>query len=755
MRLRVLLALATTAVVLMGCRDELTASGVRSVRLRTGDGWTDTMRVGELRMASIVARDAATDATVGTQRLVWAVSDADLLRVSAQGDTVVLAAIDAGEVEVQVRIDHPGLRSDTLTRVIVIEPAKWSGLITIGEFVDAILTSRGIPGLAAAVDSIRWLPPTSSSLNLEPAEPSDDPLGEKNGQVMMYGTRAGPVVLSADVHFAGTRPPLALDFPIFVGSPYLEPPAGKPWPTTLQFGDSVLLETLIISASGADTLDPDFQGLRYRSTNPSVLQVDSAGGMVRAIGRGAGEIIATVGVQDEQVTERRGTLRVLQTWRGITTGYRHSCALSSTRVGYCWGNNTFGELGIGALGGMVAAPTPLGTAVRFEELRAGGADLPQQWYESPTSSVQAHSCGRAASYVFCWGANNNNQLGDGRGPCFNVAQVSGCRQSLPREVYDGGRQFGDARAIAAGGQLSCAATTSDSYDVIEIGTFPGFSRVTCWGWELISSFDYAFAPVRPLGARPFERHLALRNALAGFTVSGGGAHACFPVVRVAQGPRQAQCIGDNRWGQLGDGTALVHPLDSGAVVLDGDAQFRRVVVTRAGTPLVTQQLAAGGAHTCALDGTFHATTPPPGAVWCWGANGRGQLGALTTDLCDGGTEPCSRVALPVTTAGRFTAITAGAAHTCALTAQGEAWCWGDNRDGQVGAGPASAALVATPTRVSTTQRFVAIAAGGAHTCGITAAGAAWCWGRNLEGQLGTGSTDVRLTVPTRVTEPPL
>jgi hypothetical protein len=80
---------------------------------------------------------------------------------------------------------------------------------------------------------------------------------------------------------------------------------------------------------------------------------------------------------------------------------------------------------------------------------------------------------------------------------------------------------------------------------------------------------------------------------------------------------------------------------------------------------------------------------------------------------------------------RFTAIAAGASHTCAAAADGATYCWGT---GGVDATPRP-----TPTRVEGAPAFVALAAGSVHTCGRTAAGAVACWGRNPYGQLGDGT----------------
>ena len=79
-------------------------------------------------------------------------------------------------------------------------------------------------------------------------------------------------------------------------------------------------------------------------------------------------------------------------------------------------------------------------------------------------------------------------------------------------------------------------------------------------------------------------------------------------------------------------------------------------------------------------------------------------------------------------AASLTAVTVGTVHVCGLTSGGEAYCWGWNRDGQLGDSTTTSRAV--PVRVTGGKTFAALAAGGAHTCGLTDDGTAWCWGFN-------------------------
>ncbi len=144
-------------------------------------------------------------------------------------------------------------------------------------------------------------------------------------------------------------------------------------------------------------------------------------------------------------------------------------------------------------------------------------------------------------------------------------------------------------------------------------------------------------------------------------------------------------------------------------------------------------LAAGGNHTCGL--------AQDSTAWCWGENSYGQLG-------DGSV---TRRDTPVAVLGglKLVSITAGGRHTCGLEADGTAHCWGDNSEGQVGDGLGTSAY-ATPVLVAGGASFTQLAAGWLHTCGLTGAGAVYCWGRGDEGQLGDGtltSSDAPVALP--------
>ena len=172
-------------------------------------------------------------------------------------------------------------------------------------------------------------------------------------------------------------------------------------------------------------------------------------------------------------------------------------------------------------------------------------------------------------------------------------------------------------------------------------------------------------------------------------------------------------------------TALVTSALLGAALLIAPAPTAAV-------SLVQETISAGALHTCGLTSA--------GAAFCWGENGDGQLGNGTYD----------DKTTPTAVSGglKFASISAGAYHNCAITTTGAAYCWGLN-GWWYALGDGTSASRNTPTAVSGGLKFAWISAGGFHTCGLTSAGAAFCWGQNDAGQLGDGKYAERNT-PTAV-----
>lgn len=231
----------------------------------------------------------------------------------------------------------------------------------------------------------------------------------------------------------------------------------------------------------------------------------------------------------------------------------------------------------------------------------------------------------------------------------------------------------------------------------------------------------------------------------------------------------AWCWGSNGAGDLGNGTLVSSPAPT---AVTGGLRFSRI----SGTCGLTVDSAAycwgvnwsgalgigttTGPEECpnfgacstspvAVTGTFRFSAIDRGVLdpftcalarggdaYCWGDNGFGQLGAgvrTGPEFCPGS---CSTVPAKVVGGLTFTAVTAGRGQVCALTASGAAYCWGDNADGQLGDGTTSTRM--SPTAVVGGHTFVALAAGYDHTCGVASDSIAYCWGAG--GALGGSPT---------------
>lgn len=198
-------------------------------------------------------------------------------------------------------------------------------------------------------------------------------------------------------------------------------------------------------------------------------------------------------------------------------------------------------------------------------------------------------------------------------------------------------------------------------------------------------------------------------------LSLGDFHSCG-----LEASGDAFCWGLNSQGQSGNGVAGGAGVNTPTSVI-GEAKFT--------------SLSAGGNHTCGIN--------TDGVTMCWGNNTGGQLGVASQQ---DKFEPT-----PVAGSHAFIQISAGTiAHTCAIKANGEAWCWGVNEQGQLGTGNHTAAT--SPVQVGGGIKFISIVSGGGHTCGISTDSSAYCWGLNSRGQLGDGTQNDKL-IPTKVSSP--
>ncbi|MBE2197538.1 MAG: hypothetical protein IAE79_02935 [Anaerolinea sp.] len=348
----------------------------------------------------------------------------------------------------------------------------------------------------------------------------------------------------------------------------------------------------------------------------------------------------------------------------VAIGSWHTCALTNSARMKCWGYNAHGRLGDGT---TIDRHTPVDVATVSSAISMGGG-----W---------GHTCALMSwGGVQCWGHNGYGQVGN------NSAQ----NQYTPANVVG---LYTGAVHLSASLWHSCAVTNTGG--------------VKCWGAGENGRLGDGTEEVRRV---PVDV-VGLSSGVA--AVGAGGQHSCALLHTGA-----IKCWGMNAFGSVGDGSTIHERLTPVDVVnLNGRAEA----------------ISVGGLHSCAL--------MEDGSIRCWGDNRHGQLGDGTTTN--------RNVPVTVLANGKtFTAVAAGGGHTCALTDERLAQCWGHNGNGQLG--DDTTIDHHTPAYVIGLDNNVSeIEAGDWRTCARMFGGALKCWGGNTYGTIGDGTT-IERWLPTDV-----
>ncbi|UCC71644.1 MAG: Ig-like domain-containing protein [Gemmatimonadota bacterium] len=419
----------------------------------------------------------------------------------------------------------------------------------------------------------------------------------------------------------------------------------------------------------AGTLELSEDGLRSWFTPAEPLQAATAYSLV-----------ITTGVLDRQGDpldeEVQATFTTGSGILNVSAGHFHTCAVDAHGAAICWGWNDYGQCGRPFSG--LEPPGYVPTQLRFTSVSSGNA----------------HTCGVTVDgEAYCWGWNYFGQLGNG-----TVTD-----SDSPVRVV-GGHSF---VSLTAGQAHTCGLTTDGAaycwgrHDFLQLG--PGRSELCIHGE---SDRPCSKTPMRV--ARRFESLTAGHLFTCGLLADGG-----------------ALCWGGDHVGQLG--TDSPWQIETCGWYNYRCSRYPRPV--SGGHTFV--HLSAGQAHACGvrIDGT----------AYCWGRNDDGQLGAGFTS------EPRERQATPLAVVGghSFVSIASSQWHTCALAGDGQAYCWGSNLYGQLGIGDPGGDVVPEPVAVTGSYDFVALTTSGvAHTCAVTSEGDVYCWGVNYDGQLGHDPSSV-------------
>lgn len=341
--------------------------------------------------------------------------------------------------------------------------------------------------------------------------------------------------------------------------------------------------------------------------------------------------------------------------------------------------------------------------------------------------------GAAAVFTAACGSDDPTGPGDPGDPApvasvtINPASADmavGATASLSAVTKDAGGATLTGRTVTWSSMPTSVATVSSSGVVTAVAEGDATITATSEGQSGTATITVTPAPVATVTVSPDESILVVgaTTDLAAETKLAGG--------EVVTGR-------DIAWSSSDEGVATVDASGTVSALSSGSATITATSEGQSGSADLTvflpfSQIVSGGA-TCALDGD--------GNAYCWGGNGNGEVGVGDLD---------PHLA-PTAVAGdhTFTQLGAGFSFVCGLDDAGSAWCWGLNVVGQIGNGSAADFQV-IPAAVSGGLTFDQIAVGGDHACGLVAGGDAWCWGYNLFGQLGDGTT-TDSNVPVQVT----
>lgn len=388
----------------------------------------------------------------------------------------------------------------------------------------------------------------------------------------------------------------------------------------------------------------------------------------------------------------------------LAAGGSFTCGIDPDDLLWCWGSNSFGQ--IGAASAELQEPVP-------RSVTAAGVD---GWAAVAAGRFHACAIAEPSREIYCWGLDADGQLGDG-------SLTDGTRPT-PDEVAEPGPW----ELLAAGDHTTCAVRNGELW---------------CWG------ADYAgqVGDGDPGGTE----HTPVRIGTDAdwVALTGSRSHTCG--IRDESGVRRLYCWGDDAGlgidpppgAPVAVPTRVEHPADvvwqvasagsyftcaiddEGALWcwgLDDFWQLGDDVSASEPTPVlvdasrVWNDVSAGDEHVCALTGT---------ELSCWGRSEAGQAGVRAPRIRKDETIDPGRA---------WTRIDAGRVHTCAIDTTGDTFCWGDNGDGQLGTGAAGDAY--QPRLIDDTRDWTFVAAGETATCGIIADGTLECWGLDVEGLLG-------------------
>ena len=436
----------------------------------------------------------------------------------------------------------------------------------------------------------------------------------------------------------------------------------------------------------------------------------------------------------------------------ISAGNDSTCARLSDSTVKCWGNNSNGENGLGN------TTTPQSTAVAVPGITTA----------TQVSNGNRHACARLSdSTVKCWGYNWYGEIGNGNTTSPQLSPVTVLGVNNASNVTTS--HYGGCASIASDTILKCWGYNFSSVPQVWSASFGAFtvpvisltadSQYSFTGYATnaqgtnYSAVGNFYTNGRPVVDTPTSAQITTTTAILGgnITSDGGntltGAGVCYSLTATNANPQiagtgvtctndgsasiSASSTGSYTCVKLADSTVKCWGYNLNGQIGNGNTttpQTSPVAVTGITTATA---VSAGSAHACALlsDST----------IKCWGLNSSGQTGNGNTT-----TPQLTPVAVSgITTA---TQVSAGGAHTCALLSDSTIKCWGYNVDGEVGDNSIASPKL-TPVATSGITNATQVSAGYYHNCARLSDSTVKCWGYNVDGQVGNGTTTSPKKVP--------
>ena len=455
----------------------------------------------------------------------------------------------------------------------------------------------------------------------------------------------------------------------------------------------------------------------------------------------------------EQVSQGSSTVMTVDDATAIVSGSIHTCALRRDRTVWCWGDNTWGQLGNGQSGDEEFSAQPL----KVKDIADATA----------IATGVSHNCAlHADGTVSCWGYNRYGQLGNGTYGRENNSSTPVKVQGVTDAVAIA-TSWSHTCALHTDGTVSCwgydYSNTIFSAEPVKIDNVnnvrkivSGYSHtcalhtdgtVTCWG-------DNNYGQIDGFGSNPESNGTIISFGKPeffadeygrGVDIVAGNFHTC-----VLRKYGRIYCWGRNWEGQLGIGEPYLGSIS--AIFTDADfASYlesgllnnherlwssttlnsqRTAARETAGYHPPSQALEISNAIAVFADGNITCALHENKTISCWGHNYFQSLD---------GRIRASAVPVKANNVNDAVSVVAGLEHTCALHQDGTVTCWGSSRHGKLG-DPAAVAFGESPVMPYRIEGATSISSGLKFTCVLHQSGKISCWGNNWAGQLGNGAS---------------